>query len=484
MIRAARLLVMGAVALVSGEASGLAPGDAPPPRYLAFQIFTPSHGSPTLARNFPPLVDSLADQVEGLIRAIGTVGADGRRLGFIIGPLAFDDSDEQVRGLMSAAFAVALEKDIAVGFHVDDSMFWDRLSTLDRPENVEWLGWDKTPCTGRRLDWSSVPTRIMPQLCLNSPAVVAEVRRRAALIGREAALGMKMLQAHGKADLFIGVIAGWETQIGKDFETGKPLGYHALANLGYSAENPPANADLARVAIVNRFVELWATSLAEAGVPDENIYSHTAFMSRASFDMKAFGQRGQAPADYLETIDFTPPGASFGTHHRAGFSTYPQFGLLEQLQAELATNGNPPWASSEGTSVDPADVAKGGQDNPMETYLGNLFGRGAVVVNLFGWGVGPPSNPFRKIAESPKSIAAYQEWLRGAELPSDPPAQVPSPHFFEKLRKLQQELPSYIAKHGPEGVGVQYGELSRSLNTKRFGDAEGAIDQIFADMRQ
>lgn len=106
---------------------------------------------------------------------------------------------------------------------------------------------------------------------------------------------------------------------------------------------------------------------------------------------------------------------------------------MEQIQAELARNGNPPWASAEGTAIDPGAAEQGGPGISMESYLGNLFNHGAVVVNIFGWDVGPASNPFRKIAENKSAIAAYQKCLRGEDLPSDPAAQVPSSQFFDKF---------------------------------------------------
>ena len=50
---------------------------------------------------------------------------------------------------------LALETDVAVGFHLDDSMFWTRRKDLwSDPNNVEALDWDGTPSTGRRLDWA------------------------------------------------------------------------------------------------------------------------------------------------------------------------------------------------------------------------------------------------------------------------------------------------------------------------------------------
>ena len=59
-------------------------------------------------------------------------------------------------GSSSLRFDLALETDVAVGFHIDDSMFWARRKDLwSDPNNVEALDWDGTPCTGRRLDWGT-----------------------------------------------------------------------------------------------------------------------------------------------------------------------------------------------------------------------------------------------------------------------------------------------------------------------------------------
>ena len=46
----------------------------------------------------------------------------------------------------------------------------------------------------------------------------------------------------------------------------------------------------------------------------------------------------------------------------------------------------------------------------MEGCLGNLFNHGAVLVNVFGWGVGDRDNPFRKIAERDDALAAYRKF--------------------------------------------------------------------------
>ena len=187
-----------------------------------------------------------------------------------------------MRGLIAAGFEIALATDVAVGFHIDDSMFWGRLKELNAPEDSNGSTWKGTPNTGRRLDWSSKPLKIMPQLCLNSK----DLRTRCPnvrLIGLEIAEGVKKLHAARKDDLFLGVIAGWETQIGRDFDTGKDLGYHALKNAGHSAAGAPADIDVARGEIIREFAGFWAQSLIGSGVPKGKVYSHIAYMSETMY---------------------------------------------------------------------------------------------------------------------------------------------------------------------------------------------------------
>ena len=174
-------------------------------RYLAFQIFTGSLDSKEMRQGFPPPPESLQKTVIDLRERIGVVRTDGRRLGFVLGPIAFDNTDEQVLELIAAGFEIALNTGVAVGFHIDDSMFWGRMEELNAPENLEWLDWKGTVNTGRRLDWSTKPMKIRPQLCLNSKALRRAVSKRAALLGTGIAEGVRKLQAVSRDDLFLGV---------------------------------------------------------------------------------------------------------------------------------------------------------------------------------------------------------------------------------------------------------------------------------------
>ena len=136
---------------------------------------------------------------------------------------------------------------------------------------------------GPALDWGKKPTEAPPQMCFNSKAIQREVQQRSALIGKAIQAGVKRLQERNRPELFAGVIAGWETMIGQDFKTGKYLGYRALLNRGFSREHPPKDMDVEREKVVQEFIELWTTGLADAGVSPQQIYSHTAFLSRRAF---------------------------------------------------------------------------------------------------------------------------------------------------------------------------------------------------------
>jgi hypothetical protein len=47
-------------------------------------------------------------------------------------------------------------------------------------------------------------------------------------------------------------------QIGRDFDTGKDLGYYTMTNVGYSAASPPDDIDVARSKTVEEFAGFWA----------------------------------------------------------------------------------------------------------------------------------------------------------------------------------------------------------------------------------
>ena len=313
-----------AVLVISGTNAGRAQSPTSnDSQYLTFQIFTAGPGMTTEAGKHVfsqlPNPTFFEDEARQLLDAIGERGDERHRLGIMVGPLTLDHTDVQLRTLVQRTFAVASKYKIAVGLHIDDSKFWmNRRDLWVDHANVEWLDWSGTPNTGQYLDWGGGPWKLAPQVCLNSPAMVKEARRVAgSVIGPAIAEGLANLRSTGDEALFAGVIVGWETQLGRDFDTGRDLGYCALTNLGFNANSPPSDIDGALESVVQNWIETWSSSLADAGVPSDRIYSHIAFVPK--FD----DPHRSASGSYARSVLYTPPQVAFGETHRAGFSTYP-----------------------------------------------------------------------------------------------------------------------------------------------------------------
>jgi hypothetical protein len=408
-------------------------------------------------------------------------GGDERHLGFSIGPLALDSPDEEVKQLIESAFSAALATDLALALHLDDSKFWDSRRDLRKAENLEWLDWKKTPNTGRSLAWSSRPLKVAPELCLSSPAVRAAVAARLQLIGEAVAKGRARLRSGGRDYLFAGVIAGWETQIDPDHESGKPLGYCALIHRGYGEAHPPPDPDLEREEEVKEFIRFMTEHLHAAGLEEEKIYSHSAFLSRRGFEIRK--ERGELPPGltYSSASHFSTAASAFGAGHRPGFSLYPAPGALQEVKAELSARGNPAWALAEGAAIDPAKAESGKPGVSPESYLAAFFSNGAVLVNLFGWGVGPPENPFRKAAESPEALAAYRRWLRGEALQEGRDAfpEIPSAAFFAKVKRLQAVTPERMRQE-PARFAPIMKEFEYAVKAEDYSAAEKLADTLLA----
>jgi len=261
------------------------------------------------------------------------------------------------------------------------------------------------------------------------------------------------------------------------------LGYCALVNKGFSAKNPPKDIDFEREKIVREFIELWAKALADAGIPQEKIYSHTAFVSHKSFEQAKAREPARFPMTYSQLQHFAPPAVAFSTYYQPGFSTYPQPGLLEQIYQELTRHGNPPWASSEGTAM--GGVA-------METYLAGMFNHGATLVNIFAWGVGPdsPENGFRTATEGKGAIAAYRKFLKGEALQEGPATASQTPDGLPtnlpkglqtKIERVQKNLPAWMQRTGQQSkVEPLLQKFHQHLQSQQFQEAEKAMDEILA----
>jgi hypothetical protein len=444
-------------------------------KYLSFQLMTglPGYSGP------PPVPgrSSLGKaQLESFVRdvskVIGTTGSAPHKLCFAVGPLCFDMSDDETRQFIRDAFAVARENDVAVAFHIDDSMTWGkRKDLLSDPDNIETAGWNDKPNAGRRADWGQKPTKFPPQMCFNGPGIMAAVKDRGGVIGTEIQKELAALKSEGRQHLFACVMTGWETQIGSDFETNRPLGFRALRHRGFSESNPPKDADLERVQIVKEFMELWANSLHDGGIPREQIFCHIAFTDQGL-------RKADAKESYAEKVHFAVPEVAFSSAYRPGFSTYPEGATFKEVYAALAKHGSPGWISAEGVNVSPTSMPG---EPTMETYLGRMFNHGAVMTNIFSWGIGGEAmrdNFFRKATENPEALTAYAKFLRGEKL-VESAAGFSSEALQTKMRRIQSELPAWVQKTGQQAKVMPLMQKLQSLiKDKKWIEADKLADEV------
>ncbi|HEY8749690.1 MAG TPA: hypothetical protein VIM11_17025 [Tepidisphaeraceae bacterium] len=466
-------------------------------RYLAFQIFTygPNPIIATMGEGTNPQPARFPDKavlrnyIADIKQRIGTVGDRQTRLAVMLGPLSFDHGDAEATQFIELGFELALETNVAVGFHIDDSMFWARRKDLwSDPNNVEALDWDGTPCTGRRLDWGKEPSAAPPQMCFNSKAIQREVQQRSALIGKAIQAGVNRLHQLERPEMFAGVIAGSETEIGQDFKTGKYLGYRALLNRGFSREHPPQDMDLEREKVVQEFIELWTKGLADAGVSPQKIYSHTCFLSRRAFngdDKEITYMKRKGEITYSQHNHFAPPSVAFGKYHRPGFSTYPQGGLFEDIYEEVAKHQQVGWASCEGTNMQPAS-GPGQSGMGMETYLAKMFNHGATLTTLFSWGIGGEAMRekigFRVVTEGEEALQAYRKFLKGVPLIEGETVASLTDRLPPKIHQIQKELPAWIQKTGNNDAAALMQQLQAQLKAKNFEEVEKTADLILKMM--
>jgi hypothetical protein len=438
--------------------------------YLLFQMFI---ANPTDTAPVFPVCD-VNGTVQDIVTRVGSCGDKHHKMGFAVGPISLNQSDDDVRKIIAQSFAIARRSNMAVAFHLDDHMFWEKRSDLVSDGGAaEWIDWNATKCTGRRLDWGPQPTKVGPQLCFNSPQVKQAIAKRAHLIGGEIEREYERLKGEGREELFAGVITGWETQIGHDYATGKPTGYHALHNAGLTQQNSAAQCDAALAKIVQEFIAGWSRELGQCGLPRNKLYSHIAFTDQGVSD-----ERGER---YAQRVGFAVPQVAFCPSSTAGFSTYPMDDSIEQITKEVVKNGNVPWASCEGTNVVPNGV-KG--EATMESYLAKMFNHGAVMVNIFSWGIGgdaQKNNMFRRATENDEAIAAYRKFLGGKVLRELPraPNQFSPKLLQEKIHRIQAIAPSWVQRTGrPDLLEPLMKTLDAALKTNRFEDADRAADSV------
>jgi hypothetical protein len=469
--------------MIDNAASAAEPkaADVAETKYLLFQVWPRMPGYPGI----PPLPGHMALSkaqmaafAGDVIKAVGTTGDSRHKLGFAVGPLCFDMPDEETRQWIRNAFAVARENEVAVAFHIDDSMSWGRRKDLlSNPDNIETADWKQIPNAARSLAWGPKPTEFPPQMCYNAPAIVAAAKDRAGLIGAEIKRELAVLKSLGKEHLFAAVIAGSETQISPEFGSNRRLGFRALAHRGFSENSPPKDIDAERVSVVKEWIELWCNSLHAAGAPREKIFCHIAFTDQGL-------RKADAKESYVEKVAFAPPEVAFSSAYRPGFSTYPEGATFKEVYAALAAHGSPGWISAEGTNVSPTSMPG---EPTMETYLGRVFNHGGVLVNVFSWGIGGEAqrnNFFRRSTENPEALGAYAKFLRGEPLVESAAQGFSGPGFQDKMHRIQAELPGWVQKSGRQTQAMPLiKNIQALIKDRKWQEADRVSDELLTLMK-
>jgi hypothetical protein len=384
-------------------------------QYLAFQKFASGTMEPN--GDYQPLLPlrnktEIESFIQLLQNEISLESQYNRKLAVFIGPIALDHSTSSIKQLIDDSFDLAIEYDMPIGFHLDDGMFWTGREDLWKdPENIEWQDWQGKLSESRYVDW--VQSRLAPQMCFNCPKVRLAMQAFLKHIAQTIKLRFDELKQQNKAYLFAGIITGWETSLDEEFSTKKSLGYHALANRGFSETNQPDDIDLERYQIVYEFIEFMASTVINQGIPKEKVYGHVAVFAETTYSQLAL-QNPNLDESYIEINGFATTESVINPKFQPGFSTYPQEGVFDQIYQTIHSANASNWISSEGVNMilgnPPRDP---GYD--MESYLARHYNYGARMVNLFAFGLrgGTFIDALNDAVQGPEAIAAYRDFLRG-----------------------------------------------------------------------
>jgi hypothetical protein len=415
-MRTTSIFVLLAVATLRCSSSHeTAPACAGNTQYLAFQLFASSSTEPTGANGtLRPLISESAIRsfFEAVHREVGASSTPCRQPAVIIGPLAMDFASTDITTLIDQSFGLAREYQIAVGFHLDDGMFWaSRQDLWKNPDNIEWTDWNGTPNTSRYVDW--VSGRLAPMMCFNAPQVKSAVHEFMSGIATTIKRNVDLLPGSQK-NLYAGTMVGWETSLDRDRDSQLATGYHGLTNQGYSSANPPADVDAARVQLLHDYLEWMAAPFFEAGLPENKTYSHIAFLSKEYYDYAITVSPDFAKQTYSQWNNFSIPAVALGNHYLPGISTYPQAAPAQLFHDIYGLVGDTPWVAAESANVILSNVPLP-SGYTTESFLARHYNHGCLLVNVFAFQLrgDPFTNAINDASEGTDALAAYKKFLRG-----------------------------------------------------------------------
>lgn len=121
----------------------------------------------------------------------------------------------------------------------------------------------------------------------------------------------------------------------------------------------------------------------------------------------------------------------------------------------------------------------------METYLGRMFNHGAVMTNVFSWGIGGDAmrdNFFRKATENTEALAAYAKFLRHEALVETAATGFSAANLQKKMQRIQKELPAWVQRSGQQAQAMALTKkLEVLMKEKKWHEVDKVADCVSAD---
>jgi hypothetical protein len=358
------------------------------------------------------------------------------------GPMLLTQSVSQMQYEINKAFDIAEKYDVPVYFQLDDcNNYTTEFGSAASPkyyENPDWCEWVAFPQGSET--WGGQSNGRLPYYWFNwgswmhaqaFPAFQSTGFRSFVLsqlndgVLEPLMARYKKLVSEGREYLFAGLAVGWETHI-PDYSTGNTLlnvstsnlpvnillgdtmkvweaskyGYNSLSKLGYTSYNRQALYQ-----VIHDYSQLLAETIYEAGIPRHKIFTHmVGFMSSNTSLQTTF-----APPIWAAVNQYSIPGYTLSP----ASCPYNLSTLVSNITT--ADNSQQYFACAEGYSRG-VDTTYQQSDN----YFNSMFGNGAALVTVFGWGREASTSAFA-VSHSLTSpfVLAAKKWLNKWEFTND-----------------------------------------------------------------
>lgn len=350
------------------------------------------------------------------------------------GPMLLTQSVEEMKYQVNKAFDIAEKYNVPVYFKLDDvTNYTTEFGNGSNPkyyENPEWCEWISFPKDNEK--WGGQSNGRLPYFWFNwgawmhaeaFPCFQSQGFRD--FITNQIKNGVldplnkryQKLCDEGREYLFAGLTVGWETHI-PDYSINNAVlnvnseklpfnilkgdqmkiweaseyGYNSLNILGYTEYNRDALFQ-----VIHDYIEMNAKTVYESGIPKHKIFTHTVgFMSYYTDLQTTF-----APPIWTAVNEYSTPGFTLNPIT----CKYNLNVLISEIKN--ADKGQNHFACAEGYSrgIDGSFIQ-------ADNYFDSMFGNGAALVAVFGWGREPSTSKYA-VSHSKNSpfVMAAKKWL-------------------------------------------------------------------------